>query len=98
MDRKPPSGRDYLTKKRLRGSAAPMITVDRHSEVPLYRQIYNALRAMIVDRRLESGQQLPSSRAFAHELRISRLPVLDAYAQLLAEGYIESRSGAGTFV
>jgi GntR family transcriptional regulator/MocR family aminotransferase len=98
VDRKLPSGRDYSTKKRLRGSAAPMITVDRHSETPLYRQIYNALRAMIVDRRLESGQQLPSTRAFADELRISRLPVLDAYAQLLAEGYIESRSGAGTFV
>jgi GntR family transcriptional regulator / MocR family aminotransferase len=98
VDRKLPSGRDHLMNKRLRGSAAPMITLDRHSETPLYRQIYDALRAMIVDRRLESGQQLPSSRAFAHELRISRLPVLDAYAQLLAEGYIESRSGAGTFV
>ena len=98
MDRKLPASRDHLMQKALRGSAAPMITLDRHSETPLYRQIYDALRAMIVDRRLESGQQLPSSRAFAHELRISRLPVLDAYAQLLAEGYIESRSGAGTFV
>lgn len=98
MNHMPQSGLDHLTKKRPRGSAAPMITVDRHSETPLYRQIYAALRAMIVDRRLESGQQLPSTRAFAHELRISRIPVLDAYAQLLAEGYIESRSGAGTFV
>jgi GntR family transcriptional regulator / MocR family aminotransferase len=98
VNRKPQSGRDQLSKKRLRGSATPMIAVDRHSETPLYRQIYDALRAMILDRRLESGQQLPSTRAFAHELRISRIPVLDAYAQLLAEGYIESRSGAGTFV
>jgi GntR family transcriptional regulator/MocR family aminotransferase len=75
-----------------------MIAVNRLSETPLHRQIYNDFRAMILDRRLESGQQLPSTRALAHELRVSRIPVLDAYAQLLAEGYIESRSGAGTFV
>jgi GntR family transcriptional regulator/MocR family aminotransferase len=98
VDRKPQPGRDQLTKKKVRGGAAPMIAVDRHSETPLYRQIYDALRAMILDRRLQSGQQLPSTRVFADELRISRIPVLDAYAQLLAEGYIESRSGAGTFV
>lgn len=98
MDRKTQSGRDRLTKKKLCGSALPMIAVNRHSETPLYRQIYDALRAMILDRRLESGQQLPSTRALADELKISRIPVLDAYAQLLAEGYIESRSGAGTFV
>jgi GntR family transcriptional regulator/MocR family aminotransferase len=98
VDRKPQSRRDHETNKRLRVSAAPMITLDRHSDTPLYRQVYNGLRAMILDRRLESGQQLPSTRAFAHDLKISRIPVLDAYAQLLAEGYIESRSGAGTFV
>jgi GntR family transcriptional regulator/MocR family aminotransferase len=75
-----------------------MIAVDRQSGTPLHRQIYDALRAMILDRRLESGQQLPSTRALADELGISRIPVLDAYSQLLAEGFIESRSGAGTFV
>src|ERR1700740_2260973 len=53
---------------------------------------------MILERRLQSGQQIPSTRALADDLGISRIPVLDAYAQLLAEGYIESRSGAGTFV
>ncbi len=86
-----------MTKKPHR-AAAPMIAVDRGSEKPLHRQIYDAFRAMILDRRLESGQQIPSTRALADELGISRIPVLDAYAQLLAEGYIESRSGAGTFV
>jgi GntR family transcriptional regulator / MocR family aminotransferase len=98
VDRKQQTDRVRLARKRPRSSAVPMIAVDRHSETPLYRQIYDALRAMILDRILASGQQLPSTRAFAHELRISRIPVLDAYAQLLAEGYIESRSGAGTFV
>ena len=80
------------------GAAAPMIAVDRKGEKPLHRQIYDALRAMILERRLQSGQQIPSTRALADELGISRIPVLGAYAQLLAEGYIESRSGAGTFV
>jgi len=75
-----------------------MIAVDRRSEKPLHRQIYDAIRAMILDRTLESGQQIPSTRALADELGISRIPVLNAYAQLLAEGYIESRHGAGTFV
>src|SRR5580692_1977639 len=85
-------------KKKPHGAAAPMIAVDRKGEKPLHRQIYDALRAMILERRLQPGQQLPSQRALADELGISRIPVLGAYSQLLAEGYIESRSGAGTFV
>src|ERR1700733_13941527 len=85
-------------RKKPPGAAAPMIAVDRKGEKPLHRQIYDALRAMILERRLQPGQQIPSSRALADELGISRIPVLGAYAQLLAEGYIESRSGAGTFV
>jgi GntR family transcriptional regulator/MocR family aminotransferase len=80
------------------GAAAPLIAVDREGEKPLHRQIYDAFRSMILERRLQPGQQIPSSRALAADLRISRIPVLGAYAQLLAEGYLESRSGAGTFV
>ena len=53
---------------------------------------------MIVERNLRAGQQIPSTRALASELKISRIPVLTAYAQLLAEGYFEARIGAGTFV
>ena len=75
-----------------------MIAVSRKGEKPLHRQIYDAFRAMILERRLQPGQQIPSTRALAGELGISRIPVLDAYAQLLAEGCIETRAGAGTFV
>ncbi len=75
-----------------------MIAVDRKGEKPLHRQIYDGLRAMILERRLQPGQQIPSSRALADELGISRIPVLGAYSQLLTEGFLESRSGAGTFV
>src|ERR1700727_1156295 len=85
-------------KKKPHGAAAPMIAVHRKGEKPLHRQIYDAFRAMILERRLQPGQQIPSTRALADELGISRIPVLGAYAQLLAEGYIKSRSGACTFV
>ncbi|HUI80751.1 MAG TPA: PLP-dependent aminotransferase family protein [Bryobacteraceae bacterium] len=85
-------------RKKPHGAAVALIAVDRNSEKPLHRQVYDSLRALILERRLQPGQQIPSTRALADDLRISRIPVLDAYAQLLAEGYIESRSGAGTFV
>jgi GntR family transcriptional regulator/MocR family aminotransferase len=80
------------------GAALPMISIQRKGEKPLHRQIYDSIRVMVLERRLQAGQQIPSTRALAQELGISRIPVLDAYAQLLAEGFIETRSGAGTFV
>ncbi len=79
-------------------TVSPVISVDRKGSKPLHRQIYDAYRAIIVSRDLYAGQQVPSSRILADELGISRIPVLNAYAQLLAEGYFESRTGAGTFV
>jgi GntR family transcriptional regulator / MocR family aminotransferase len=85
-------------RKRPQAPAAPMIVLDRKGDKPLHRQIYDAFRAMILERRLQPGQQIPSTRALADELGISRIPVLNAYAQLLAEGYMETRSGAGTFI
>jgi GntR family transcriptional regulator / MocR family aminotransferase len=77
---------------------SPLIPINRKSNRPLHRQIYEALRSTIVDRNLTSGQPIPSTRALASELGISRIPVLTAYAQLLAEGYFEARVGSGTFV
>jgi GntR family transcriptional regulator/MocR family aminotransferase len=76
----------------------PVIAVDRAAATPLYRQIYQAYRDAIVERRLRSGQRLPSTRRLAAELKLSRIPVLNAFDQLLAEGYFESRIGSGTFV
>src|SRR6202167_6231447 len=84
-------------KKRL-GGLSPVIAVDRHAARTIHRQIYDSYRATIVGGNLRSGQQIPSTRALASELGISRIPVLNAYAQLLAEGYFESRTGAGTCV
>ena len=75
-----------------------MIAVNRKSPKALHRQIYDAYRAAIVDGRLRPGQRIPSTRVLASEIRVSRFPVLNAYAQLLAEGYFESRVGAGTVI
>jgi GntR family transcriptional regulator/MocR family aminotransferase len=75
-----------------------MIAVDRNGAKALHRQIYDAYRTAIVKGSLRPRQRIPSTRVLAFELGVSRFPVLNAYAQLLAEGYIESRVGAGTVV
>jgi GntR family transcriptional regulator/MocR family aminotransferase len=77
---------------------APVVAVDRKGPDPLHKQIYDGFRTAIVLGNLRPGQRVPSSRSLGEELKISRLPVLNAYGQLTAEGYFESRTGAGTFV
>ena len=74
------------------------LTVDRTTGLPIHRQIYDGLRGAILDGRLRPGQRIPSSRALAVDLGVSRLPVLSAYDQLLHEGYLVGRIGSGTFV
>ena len=78
--------------------ALPALTVDRNAATPLHKQIYDGFRAAILSGDLSPSQQIPSSRDLTSALSVSRFPVLNAYAQLLAEGYLESRVGAGTFV
>jgi len=77
---------------------SPVIAIERKGKKPLHKQIYGAFRAAILGQDLHPGQKIPSTRSLASELRISRIPALTAYAQLLAEGYFESRAGSGTFV
>src|SRR5580658_619826 len=84
--------------KRVASGILPMIAVDRKAPKALHRQIYDAYRIAIIDGNLRPGQRIPSTRVLASELDVSRFPVLNAYAQLLAEGYFESRIGAGTVV
>jgi GntR family transcriptional regulator/MocR family aminotransferase len=80
------------------GAVATLIAVDRKAQKPIYLQIYEAFRTRIIHKELRPGQLVPSTRQLARELRVSRFPVLNAYAQLLAEGYFETRVGAGTFI
>ena len=76
----------------------PIIAIDRKARTPLHRQIYDAYRDAIVRGTLRPGQRVPSTRGLASELGVSRIPVLGAYAQLMAEGYFQSRVGAGTSI
>lgn len=68
------------------------------SDAPLYQALYAHMRAAILSGELKDGMKIPSTRALADELNVSRNTVLNAYRQLLAEGYLESREGSGTFV
>ncbi len=72
--------------------------MDRASTVPIHRQIYDGMRRAILDGLLSPGMRVPSTRALAADLQVSRLPVLTAYDQLLHEGYLEGRTGSGTYV
>src|SRR6202044_357475 len=84
--------------KRLPASFLPPIALDRKSKIAMYRQLYDWFRHAITSNQLRPGQRVPSTRNLAAELKISRIPVLGAYEQLLAEGYLETFTGAGTCV
>lgn len=65
---------------------------------PLHQQIYSQLRWAILSGRLKSGQRLPASRVLAKSLGLSRTTVIQGYDQLISEGYLQTRPGAGTYV
>lgn len=72
--------------------------LDAKAPVPLYEQLYRAVRGDIVSGVLAGGDRLPSKRQFAAHLRVSQITVETAYGQLLAEGYIVSEPRRGYFV
>lgn len=74
------------------------VTLDHTAERPLYRQLYETVRAAILDGRLVPGSQLPATRTLATQLGLSRFTVMNAFAQLVAEGFMEGQAGAGSFV
>lgn len=82
------------------GDRAPllMVSLERDSGVSMQRQIFDQVRDAILDGRLVPGRRLPSTRALASELSVSRNTVLAAYDQLYAEGYTEGEVGSGTRV
>ncbi|HEX8687516.1 MAG TPA: PLP-dependent aminotransferase family protein, partial [Pyrinomonadaceae bacterium] len=81
-------------------SALPngLVTLDAESPTPLYRQLYDCLRRAVLTGQLAPGTRLQSSREMAAELNVSRNTVVNAYEQLLAEGYLEGQVGSGTYV
>jgi GntR family transcriptional regulator/MocR family aminotransferase len=74
------------------------VVVERHAEAPLSVQLVRQLREAMNDGRVRAGERLPSSRALASALGVSRTVVTAAYEQLYAEGWLEGRHGSGTYV
>jgi GntR family transcriptional regulator/MocR family aminotransferase len=72
--------------------------LQRSSGTPLSRQIYMQVRSAVLSGALRAGTRVPSSRLMAERLGVARASVVSAYEQLLAEGYVESRTGSGTFI
>src|SRR5690348_1707574 len=75
-----------------------LLPLDRYSGQPIRTQLEGGLREAIRTGRLPVGERLPSSREMARELGVSRGLVQECYAQLIAEGYLESRIGSATRV
>jgi GntR family transcriptional regulator/MocR family aminotransferase len=75
-----------------------LVQLDRHAPLGLRAQLEDALRSAGRGGRLAAGTRLPPTRVLAADLDVSRRLVVDAYAQLVAEGYLVARRGAGTYV
>ncbi|WP_408009918.1 PLP-dependent aminotransferase family protein [Pseudalkalibacillus sp. A8] len=73
-------------------------SVNRFSEKTLPQQVYDQISNRILNNEFQAGERLPSSRELANNIGVSRNVVLEAYDQLMIEGYIEVRPGSGTYV
>lgn len=74
------------------------IIINNSSGIPIYEQIYNQLKSLIVTGKLKEGDALPSMRLLAKELRISVITTKRAYEELERDGLIETITGKGSFV
>jgi GntR family transcriptional regulator/MocR family aminotransferase len=75
-----------------------LLLVDKTNTQPVYLQIANQLMVFIKEGNLQAGHRLPSTRQMADWLDVHRKTVIQAYDELLAQGWLESRTGSGTFV
>lgn len=79
--------------------AAPLdIIISNASDKPIYEQITSQIKNLILSGEMEAGQQLPSIRALAGDLRISVITTKRAYTDLETLGFIETVPGKGSFV
>jgi len=74
------------------------IIISNNADSPIYEQIKEQIKLMILNGELKEGDALPSMRLLAKELRISIITTKRAYEELEREGYIESFTGKGSFV
>jgi DNA-binding transcriptional regulator YhcF (GntR family) len=74
------------------------LVCDRKAGTSLYRQLCEQIRKQILAGRLAPNSRLPATRELAQQLGVSRNTVTNVYDQLVAEGYLEARTGAWTYV
>lgn len=74
------------------------LIIDKEAVLPVYMQLANQLMGLIRAGTLSAGHRLPSTRQLALVLNVHRKTVIRAYDELLAQGWLESRAGSGTFV
>ncbi|WP_426207503.1 PLP-dependent aminotransferase family protein [Massilia sp. TWP1-3-3] len=74
------------------------LTLDRNAAAPLFRQLYGAVKDAVLRGTLRSGMQLPPTRELCRLMGVSRQTVLNAWDQLMAEGYLSGTVGKGTFI
>ena len=74
------------------------IIISNASNKPIYEQITSQMKGLILRGELTEGQQLPSIRSLANDLHISAITTKRAYADLEAQGFIETVQGKGSFV
>lgn len=82
----------------LQTSATLELGIDRRDAEAFQAQIIRQIRELVLAGRLKPGAKLPSSRALSEQLDVARATVVEAYEQLLGEGYLETRQGSGTAV
>jgi GntR family transcriptional regulator len=75
-----------------------VVTIDPKDGTPIYVQLERGLRAAIATGRLRAGDQLPTVRQFAVDLRVNANTVARVYAELERAGVLETRRGVGSFV
>jgi GntR family transcriptional regulator len=74
------------------------ISIDEHDRTPIYAQLERGIRVAIATGRLRSGEQLPTVRQLAVDLRVNANTVAKVYLSLEREGVLVTRRGVGTFI
>jgi GntR family transcriptional regulator/MocR family aminotransferase len=87
-----------MPRARVADALTPHLALQREGGDAMHRQLYSSFRSAILDGAFAPGMRLPSTRALACDLGVSRTTVLQAFERLVSEGYATARSGAGTRV
>ena len=87
-----------MSRARVADALTPHLALQRAGGEAMHRQLYSSFRSAILEGVFTPGMRLPSTRALADDLGVSRTTVLQAFERLVSEGYATARSGAGTRV